>query len=99
MNRWSVRFLFLTLFVLLLPFRSPASFVYRPGEGWSYEPVGGEGKWQMTRPEDQVAVAQAAFDIKAYRPSLKAARPVVRVRTQSDFVPQVQYFVGRAPQA
>jgi len=99
MNRSSVRFLFLTLFVLLYPFRSPAPFVYRPGEGRSYEPVGGEGKWQMTRAEDQLAVAQAAFDKKAYALALKAARRVVRVWPQADYVPQAQYLVGRCLEA
>src|SRR6267142_1999096 len=99
MNRWSVRFLFLTVFLLLYPFRSPAPFVYRPGEGWSYEPVGGEGKWQMNRAEDQLAVAQAAFDKKAYGLALKAARRVVRVWPQSDFVAQAQYLIGRCSEA
>src|SRR6185295_10458397 len=99
MRRWSVRFLVLTVLVLFCPFRSPAPFVYRPGEGWSYEPVGGEGKWQMTRAEDQLAVAQAAFDKQAYRLALKAARRVVRVWPQSDFVPQAQYLVGRCLEA
>src|SRR4051794_25737247 len=99
MNRRFVSLLALTLFVSFFPFRSPAPFVYRPGEGWSYEPVGGEGKWQMTRAEDQLAVAQAAFDKKAYRLALKAARRVVRVWPQSDFVPQAQYLVGRCLEA
>jgi outer membrane protein assembly factor BamD (BamD/ComL family) len=95
MHRWSVRFLILTVFVLFIPFRSPAPFVYRPGEGWSYEPVGGEGKWQMTRAEDQLAVAQAAFDKKSYRLALKAARRVSRVWPNSDYVAQAQYLAGR----
>ena len=99
MNRRFVSLLALTVFVAFLPFRSPAPFVYRPGEGWSYEPVGGEGKWQMTRAEDQLAVAQAAFDKKAYRLALKAARHVVRIWPQSDFVPQAQYLVGRCLEA
>jgi outer membrane protein assembly factor BamD (BamD/ComL family) len=99
MNRRSVCLLALTLFVSLLPFRSPAPFVYRPGEGWSYEPVGGEGKWQMTRAEDQLAIAQAAFDKKAYRLALKAARRVVRVWAQSDYVPQAEYLAGRCLEA
>jgi outer membrane protein assembly factor BamD (BamD/ComL family) len=96
MRRWSVRFLILTVFILFFcPFRSPAPFVYRPGEGWSYEPVGGEGKWQMTRAEDQLAVAQAAFDKQSYRLALKAARRVVRVWPTSDYVAKAQYLVGR----
>src|SRR5258705_80326 len=88
MHRWSARFLVLLLFLLFCPYRSPAPFVYRPGEGWTYEPVGGEGKWQMTRAEDQLAVAQAAFDKKAYRLAIKAARRVVRIWPHSDYVAQ-----------
>jgi outer membrane protein assembly factor BamD (BamD/ComL family) len=99
MHRWSVRLFILTAFLLLYPFRSPAPFVYRPGEGWSYEPVGGEGKWQMNRAEDQLAVAQAAFDKKAYGLSLKAARRVARVWPNSDFVPQAIYLGGRCLEA
>ena len=89
----------LLLFVLLLPFKSPAPFIYRPGEGWTYEPVGGEGKWQQTRAKDQLEVAQAAFDKKAYGLALKAARRVVRVWPLSDFSPQAQYLIARCYQA
>jgi outer membrane protein assembly factor BamD len=95
MNRWSVRFLPVLFLLLFFPFRSPAPFIYRPGEGWTYEPVGGEGKWQMTSAKDQLDVAQAAFDKKAYRLALKAARRVVRGWPNSDYTPQAQYLVGR----
>ena len=92
--------LLLILFCLLgFPDRSPAPLVYRPGEGWTYEPVGGEGKWQMTRAKDQLEVAQAAFDKKAYSLALKAARRVVRVWPLSDYAPQGQYLVGRCYEA
>jgi outer membrane protein assembly factor BamD (BamD/ComL family) len=87
------------LFLLLLPFRSPAPFIYRPGEGWTYEPVGGEGKWQQTRAKDQLEVAQAAFDKQAYGLALKAARRVVRVWPLSDYSPQAQYLIARCYQA
>ena len=65
--------------VIAFPFSSPAPLVYTPGEGWSYEPVGGEGKWTKTRAKDQLEVAQAAFDQKDFRLALKAARRVVRL--------------------
>src|SRR6266571_1363266 len=93
------RLLLVALFLLALPLRSPAPFVYRPGEGWTYEPVGGEGKWQMTRAKDQLDVAQAAFDKKAYSLAMKAARRVVRVWPLSDYAPQAQYLVGRCYEA
>jgi len=44
----------------------------------------------MNRAEDQLAVAQAAFDKKAYGLALKAARRVVRVWPQSDLCAQAQ---------
>jgi outer membrane protein assembly factor BamD len=92
--------LLLTALVLLaFPSRSPAPLVYRPGEGWTYEPVGGEGKWQRTRAKDQLEVAQAAFDKKQYSLALKSARRVVRVWPLSDYAPQAQYLVGRCYEA
>ncbi|HSU53278.1 MAG TPA: outer membrane protein assembly factor BamD [Candidatus Dormibacteraeota bacterium] len=84
--------------VLLVPFRAPAPLIYKPGEGWTYEPVGGEGKWQMTRAKDQLDVAQAAFDKKAYGLALKSARRVIHVWPMSDYAPQAQYLVARCLQ-
>jgi outer membrane protein assembly factor BamD len=81
--------------VLAVPYRSPAPLIYTPGEGWTYEPAGGEGNWQRTRAKDQLIVAQDAFDKKDYRLALKAARRVVRVWPLSDYAPQAQYIVGR----
>jgi len=98
MKRQFVRLLLIALFVLAFPFRSPAPFVYRPGEGWTYEPVG-EGKWTRTRAKDQLDVAQAAFDKKDYSLAVKAARRVVRVWPLSDYAPQAQYLVGRCLEA
>jgi outer membrane protein assembly factor BamD (BamD/ComL family) len=85
--------------LLAFPFRAPAPLIYRPGEGWTYEPVGGEGKWQQARAKDQLEVAQAAFDKKAYGLALKAARRVVRVWPLSDYAPRAQYLVARCYEA
>ena len=98
MKRQFVRLLLIAVFVVAFPFRSPAPFVYRPGEGWTYEPVG-EGKWTRTRAKDQLDVAQGAFDKKDYGLALKAARRVVRVWPLSDYAPQGQYLVGRCLEA
>jgi len=98
MKRQFVLLLLITVFVLAFPFRSPAPFVYRPGEGWTYEPFG-EGKWTRTRAKDQLDVAQAAFDKKDYSLALKAARRVVRVWPLSDYAPQGQYLAGRCLEA
>jgi outer membrane protein assembly factor BamD len=81
------------------PLKCPAPFTYTPGEGWTYEAVGGEGKWKQTRAKDQLEVAQAAFDKKAFGTALKAARRVVRVWPLSDYAAQAQYLVGRCYEA
>ncbi|MRR52693.1 MAG: outer membrane protein assembly factor BamD [Rhodocyclaceae bacterium] len=78
-----------------LPFRSPAPLIYRPGEGWTYEPVGSEGRWTRTRAKDQMDVAQAAFDKKDYGLALRAAKRVSKVWPLSDYAPQAQYLAGR----
>lgn len=92
--------LLLIAFILVgIPSRSPAPFIYTPGEGWTYEPVGGEGKWKQARAKDQLEVAQAAFDKKAYGVALKAARRVTAVWPLSDYAPQAQYIVGRCYEA
>lgn len=90
---WGV--LALVLAFCLVPQRSPAPLIYRPGEGWSYEPEGG-ARWQRNRAKDQLEVAQTAFDRQEYRLAAKAARRVVKVWPMSDFAPKAQYLIGRA---
>jgi outer membrane protein assembly factor BamD (BamD/ComL family) len=91
--------LLIALLVAAFPFRSPAPFVYRPGEGWTYEPVGGAGDWMKPRAKDQLEVAQAAFNKTNYGVAMKAARRVVAVWPLSDYAPQAQYLVGRCYEA
>src|SRR5206468_8503858 len=91
--------LLVAIWLLAFPVRSPAPCIYRPGQGWTYEPVGGGGKWQMPRAKDQLEVAQAAFDKRVYDLALKAARRVVRVWPLSDYAPRAQYLVGRCYEA
>lgn len=95
MNRRFVLLLLLSAFLVLIPFRSPAPLIYTPGEGWTYEAVGGEGKWQRSRAKDQLIVAQDAFDKKDYSLALKAANRTVKAWPLSDYSPQAQYLVGR----
>jgi outer membrane protein assembly factor BamD len=95
MNRRSVFLLLLSTFLVLIPFRSPAPLIYTPGEGWTYESVGGEGKWRRTRAKDQLIIAQDAFDKKDYGVALKAAKRTVQAWPLSDYAPQAQYLVGR----
>jgi outer membrane protein assembly factor BamD len=99
MNRRILLIAAATFGLMALPYRSPAPLIYRPGEGWTYEPVGGEGKWQMSRAKDQLEVAQAAFDKQAFSLALKSAKRVVKVWPMSDYTPQAQYLVGRCYEA
>ena len=57
----SIRLLLL-VGLLGLQLTCPAPLIYTPGEGWRYEAVGSEGKWQRGRAKEQLDVAQAAFD-------------------------------------
>jgi len=99
MNRRLALLLVGTASLALLPFRAPAPLVYTPGEGWYYEPVGGEGKWRRTTATNQLVVAQAAFNQEDYGLALKAARHLVKTWPLSDFAPQAQYLVGRCYEA
>ena len=95
MSRWFIR-IFLILFCLLaFPYPSPAPLIYRPGEGWTYETAGKEGKWQRARAKDQLDVAQKAFDKKDYSLALKASQRVVKQWPLSDYAPKAQYLAGR----
>ena len=98
MNRWSVRLVLIAVCVLAFPFTSPAPLVYRPGEGWVYESVGG-GNWVRTRAKDQLEVAQTAFDNKDYSTAFKAGRRTVKVWPLSDYAPRAQYLLGRCYEA
>jgi len=99
MNRRFAFLLLAALCITLVPFRSPAPLIYTPGEGWTYEPVGGEGNWQRTRAKDQLIVAQDAYDKKDYSTALKAARRTVKVWPLSDYAPQAQYVVAQCYEA
>ncbi len=94
MMRWFVRAALLVLCLGVLPVKTPAPLVYRPGEGWSWEPVGG-GKWTRQRAKDQLDVAQESFDKKDYRTAKLAARRTVRTWPLSDYAPQAQFMLAR----
>ena len=99
MNRWIFRSLVLLCGLFVFARHCPAPIIYRPGEGWTYEPVGGERKWERKRAKDQLAVAQEAFDQHEYRASLKAAKRVVSVWPLSDYAGTAQYLAGRCYEA
>jgi outer membrane protein assembly factor BamD len=95
MNRRFVFLLLISACLVLIPFRSPAPLIYTPGEGFTYEPYGSEGRWRRDRAKDQLIVAQGAFDQKDYSTALKAARRVVKTWPLSEYSAQAQYLVGR----
>jgi outer membrane protein assembly factor BamD len=99
MNRWVIRLGLIALFLAAFPLDCPAPLVYRPGEGWSYETPGQEGKWTRTRAKDQLEVAQQAFDKKDYNLAIKAAKRTVKVWPLSDYAPKAQYLLARAHEA
>ena len=99
MTRWWKCFLLAALLVAGLPFRSPAPFVYRPGEGWTYESAGSTGDWVRQRAKDQLDVAQAAYDKKDFALAELAARRVIIIWPQSDYAPQAEYLLARCDEA
>jgi len=62
----------------------PAPLIYTPGEGWVYEPVGGEGSWKRTRAKEQLLIAQDAFDRNDYGLAIKSAKRTVNTWPLSD---------------
>ena len=95
----SVRLALVVFCWLAATVHSAAPLIYQPGEGWTYEAVGTEGKWQRTRAKEQLDVAQAAFDKQDYSTALKAARRTVKVWPLSDYAADAQYLVARSYEA
>jgi outer membrane protein assembly factor BamD (BamD/ComL family) len=94
MRRWCVCAL-LTAAVAAFPTRAPAPLVYTPGEGFTYEPVGGGGAWRRAHARDQLDVAQTAFDKQDFALAMKAAKRVVANWPISDYAPNAQYLIAR----
>jgi outer membrane protein assembly factor BamD len=94
MMHWFLRAILFAFCLAALPVKTPAPVVYRPGEGWSWEPIGG-AKWTRTRAKDQLDVAQEAFDQKDFTLARKAARRTVRTWPFSDYAPQAQFLLAR----
>lgn len=78
-----------------VPLRSPAPLVYTPGEGWTYESLGGIGKWRRERAKDQLEVAQQAFEAKDYALAARSGAYLLRTWPLSDFAPGAQFLVAR----
>jgi outer membrane protein assembly factor BamD len=99
MNRRSTFLLLATMAVVLFPYRAPAPLFYVPGEGWYYEPYGQNIKWMRPRAQEQLDVAQQAFDNKDYDVTFYAAHRILRLWPMSDYAPDAQYLVGRSLEA
>src|SRR5882724_9692641 len=95
MKRWLNSFALAGLFLLAFPSRSPAPLTYTAGEGWSYEEAGGAGAWRRVRAQDQLAVAQTAFDKKDFSLAKKAALRTENTWPLSDYAPQAAYLLAR----
>ncbi len=74
----------------------PAPLIYTPGEGWVYEPVGGEGSWKRTRAKEQLLIAQDAFDRNDYGLAIKSAKRTVNTWPLSDYAPQAQQLIAKS---
>jgi len=99
MSRRSIFRLLIAVGVTLVPFRAPAPLVYTPGEGWTYEAVGGVGKWKRETAKEQMAVTQAAYDRRDYTLARKSAVRLVQNWPLSDYAPNAQYMVGLCREA
>ncbi len=99
MLRWFIRVLLVAVILLGFPTESPAPLVYRPGEGFTYEAPGSEGKWTRARAKDQLEVAQGAYEKKNYGLAIKAARRTVKVWPTSDYAPEAQHLLARCYEA
>ncbi|MEE2947275.1 MAG: outer membrane protein assembly factor BamD [Verrucomicrobiota bacterium] len=78
------------------PNRIPAPIIYRPGEGWSYERIGGGGSWRRTNAKDQLALAKEAFGAKDWKTAFKAARRTVADWPLSDHAPEAQLLLAQS---
>lgn len=94
MKRWLLVLTILVAGLLLWPRNCPAPLVYRPGEGWTYETVGG-AKWERARAKDQYEVAQEAYDTKKFGLAKKAARRTVKRWPLSDYAAPAQVLLAR----
>ena len=99
MNRWLWSGVLAAGLFFAFPFESPAPLVYRPGEGWVYESLSGEGRWTRSRAADQLEVAREALETERYGVAIKAARRTVREWPMSDYAPEAQYLLARAYEA
>lgn len=81
-----------------IPIQTPAPFIYRPGEGISYEPVAA-ANWTRNPARAQMEVAETSFTQGDFSTTIKAARRTIDVWPNSEFVSRAKYLTGRAFEA
>ncbi len=96
MQRWMCPLLLIAVVFFSWPNRSPAPIIYRPGEGWSYESLGGVGSWRRATAKDQLAVGKEAFAAEDWKTAFKAARRTVADWPLSDYAPEAQLLLAQA---
>ncbi|MEC8973167.1 MAG: outer membrane protein assembly factor BamD, partial [Verrucomicrobiota bacterium] len=77
------------------PNYSPAPIIYRRGEGWSYESIGGVGSWRRGTAKDQLGVAKKAYAEEDWKTAFKAARRTVADWPLSDHAPEAQLLLAQ----
>ena len=87
--------LLVTAVLFSWPNQSPAPIYYRPGEGWSYERIGGGGSWRRTTAKDQLAVAKEAFAAEDWKTAFKASRRTLADWPLSDHAPEAQLLLAQ----
>ena len=92
--RWGIWLLVLAAW----PVQTPAPFIYRPGEGIFYEPVGA-ANWMRNPARAQMEVAETSFTQGDFATAIKSARRTISVWPESDYVSRAKYLLGRAFEA
>jgi len=96
MQRWTCPLILAAVVFLSWPNSSPAPIIFRPGEGWSYESLGGVGSWRRANAKDQLAVARDAFAVEDWKTAFKAARRTVVDWPLSDHAAEAQLLLAQS---
>ena len=96
MQRRMCLLLLAAMVFLSWPNYSPAPIIFRRGEGWSYESIGGVGSWRRGNAKDQLGVAKKALAEEDWKTAFKAARRTVAAWPLSDHAPEAQLILAQS---
>ena len=96
MQRRMCLLLLAAMVFLSWPSYSPAPIIFRRGEGWSYESIGGVGSWRRGNAKDQLGVAKKALAEEDWKTAFKAARRTVAAWPLSDHAPEAQLILAQS---